>query len=473
MHLNSGNSHSLNKNNNGFIFNESKLIITKIISKFKINQKNENNQNIIKENINYKNLVINKLISLFINHKKKENFIIVKQIKNDIIKNSKEKSFSNLIIQKNNNFGYNKELKKKVKLCICRNNKFNYLSHRNININKNFIIHKTINTIINYDSYTYFENIINYLKNNLDLLTKITKIFNLDKNYFNNKNIFINRVINNCIIDKLKNDNNNKRFNENKLIINKIIKNLYIHKIKKKEYIINKQLTNYFPSYKNKNKSHSEYIITKINNNYYIKPMNIDLIIHKTQNNYHIFGKKEKIINNFNNKNLVINKIINRLYFNKNKKKDNIITKTVKESINLKDDNIIEQTKYRLISNKINYEKNLIINKIISKFEIINLKKSTNLFISYNNQLFIKKIKNAFFNDKLKNLNYININELNKHKNSISQESTKGIEMKKEDINISNDSPCKRKKKIKIFKSKKLFISYDNQLKIKGIKNKE
>ena len=131
--------------------------------------------------------------------------------------------------------------------------------------------------------------------------------------------------------------------------------------------------------------------------------------------------------------------------------------------------------------NKSNIDKNLVITKIISKLFINNTKKpkrekkgrkfkSKFLFVSDNNQLFIKR------NKKL-NRDNINNNLFNENNNNTKE---KELENSIKEINLGNndeDSNRKdsdiKKKRIRKFKSKKLFISDNNQLKIKGIKNKK
>ena len=131
--------------------------------------------------------------------------------------------------------------------------------------------------------------------------------------------------------------------------------------------------------------------------------------------------------------------------------------------------------------NKSNIDKNLVITKIISKLFINNTKKPKRekkgrkfklkfLFVSDNNQLFIKR------NKKL-NRDNINNNLFNENNNNTKE---KELENSIKEINLGNndedsirkDSDIK-KKRIRKFKSKKLFISDNNQLKIKGIKNKK
>jgi hypothetical protein len=90
--------------------------------------------------------------------------------------------------------------------------------------------------------------------------------------------------------------------------------------------------------------------------------------------------------------------------------------------------------------------------------------------VSDNNQLYIKR------NKKLNGDN-INNNLFNENNNNTKE---KELENSIKEINLGNndeDSNRKdsdiKKKRIRKFKSKKLFISDNNQLKIKGIKNKK
>ena len=267
------------------------------------------------------------------------------------------------------------------------------------------------------------------------------------------------------------------------MIINKIINNFSIRRLKKDDFIINKSFNNNFMLYNNnKNNKNCNFVITKVQNKFNIKRTTI------SQCNEEI---KEQLVSKYNNSKdkLVINKVISKLNYQKIKKKENIITKTINESIMKCDNNLIVEENENLLSmkqismnlNKSNIDKNLIITKIISKFFINSAKKpkrekkgrkfkSRLLFVSDNNQLFIKRNK-KLNRDKINN-NLFNENNNNTKEKDL-ENSIQEINLGKIDEgNIRKDSDIK-KKRIRKFKSKKLFISDNNQLKIKGIKNKK
>ena len=577
-------------------FNEYNLIINKIISD-NIFQTNKNFDK------NFKNLVINKQISKFkFNQKKRKEFIITREINQNIMRNDKFRNkanvpFCNLNLQSLKNIeirGEENKYFKKESLFISENNQ---LKFQNIyNKKPEYAIDKVINQIINLkdDIIAYEDRIINYLDKNRHLLEKIKKFFNLNKMTFNNnelvinkvrkikinkmkkrdniiskainnnfiiwnnnklrnnyiitrienklsimnnrnsnknnfiitkvtknfnvkgidyddededtvdvyisisktyqltlnssqtkkiqpkvpKNLIINKVINDSIIDKIiiRNKNTENRFKENKLIINKIINNYNIQKSKKTEHIICKSNNNNFILYNNRYniKNSSEYIITKVQNKFNIrssKDLNKNLVINKTKCNYNIQG----IISNKNNNEnkYIINKIIN-INLKQMEKKANIITKTINDNIISNDnlDNSKENNKGFNNRNSLFNSHNLVINKIISKFNIINKdnkgeKFKSKLFISENNQLFIKRYKyKKIINDCVNDNNEINNINLNLSNNSRKESNTSNSE-------VNNNNLNKKPKRARKFKSKFLFIEDNNQLRIKGIKNKK
>ena len=566
-----------NISNNINTFSESKLVINKIISKFNIIQKNN-----IYNKDKYNNLVITKLINKFnINSKKKSDFVITKilsefKINGNIDKN-KTIEKGKLITSENN-----QSMKKKSK------------SFKKKDIN-NIPVKINNNTINNNNDDSYEEQIINYLKQNRMIIEKIKEDFHLNRKYFNdnelfinkiksiyigkiqkkenviskyafnnfmisrinrrsnlvitkiennfkiskkkknnnfiitkvvknydilgenseedsahtflsvsdtyqlninstekkkkfknsqNLNLIINKVINECVIDKIITKKNiENKFKDSKLVINKIINNFSIRKQKKADYIITKSFNNNFMLHNNNNNNKKfNFVITKVQNKFNIERTTI------SQCNEDIKDRQISKVNNNKDK-LVINKVISKLNYQRIKKKENIITKTVNESIMPCDNNLKIEKNESLLNmkqnstnlNKSNNDKNLIITKIISKLFINNTKKpkkekkgrrfkSRFLFVSDNNQLFIKR------NKKL-NKDKINNNIINENNNNIKE---KDLENSVKEINLENnnednnrkDSDIK-KKRIKKFKSKKLFISDNNQLKIKGIKNKK
>ena len=558
-----------NKNQDNFInknnFNESKLIITKNISKLQILQNNKNIN--IKKNNLFNNLIINKQINKsIINKKPKCEFIIVKLKNYNIIENknlNKRNIFSNLSLIREKDLNIKCNMKIQKPLIICRKYELNIKKfEKKVN---NYIIHKTINNkIISNNNMLNFENkIIKYLSDNLNIISKIKKEFHLDKKYFTEKDLFINKVSNLNIYKIKKKENivykskNNDFIISGKIlkqkkeyIITKVQDNFSIrNKKKNNNFIINKAISNFtilesevseetIDEYisisetyqltingakktKMINKKHKNYVINrvinksvidkiykkfnidkfndkklKINkiNNYYIlqKIIHPENIIYKSSNNNfslyrdinknklnnHIITKIQNIFyaknsyknnNNMkNNNNCVINKVITRLYFPKIKRNENIITRTITDNIKLiknneKEENQISQTK--------KFDKNLIITKVISKLNINNVKKEKNikfkskfLFVSDNNQLFIKRKKNS----RVENISPIN----NYSINNILNDSIKENEINNS-CEINNGETKKKKKKLKKFKSKKLFISDNNQLKIKAIKNKK
>ena len=596
-----------------YIFNESKLVITKNISKFKIiNDKNNYNiKEFIKREFNDYDLIINKISNFNINRfnqKKKEDFIIIRQINNyNILNNKTLKLFSNLNSEKQTNIIYNSNSQKIKSLLFISDNlglkiKRTYKKILNKKNNNNLIIHKVINYAIRNNNITYEDQIINYIKKNRNIIDRIKRDFNLNEKNFKDNNLFINKVINMNInkikkrdsisyitknnnfmihdsINKLKKDyiitkvqnkfniiNNKKKnnfiinkiiknfmivseysdddtidvyisvsdtyqftinstkkniikqkddnliinkvinksfidkiickkpkniFDENKLIINKINNNFTIRKMKKAELIINKSAINNFTLFNNRNKR--DYIITKIQNNLKIKKTIMDnnnLVINKIHSHFNILGTRGNNIKYFESNKFVINKIISKLNFKQLKKKENIITRTINDSIKqcessiniLKNENIINKDQYTYHINKSNYEKNLIITKVVSKLHIKNKKKpkkekkikrfkSKFLFISDNNQLYIKRNKKKIINMYEDNNDQLKINDIINDKESISQDLIKENDTTNDE---NNSSVCsKRKKRTRKFRAKKLFISDNNQLKIKGIKNKK
>ena len=198
-----------------------------------------------------------------------------------------------------------------------------------------------------------------------------------------------------------------------------------------------------------------KYIIAKVNK------LNIKssckkniLVINKTNCIYNIIVQKEKPKNNFDG--LVINKIISNSNLSNIKKKDSIINRIISESI-VSETRINNNQNNNL--NKVNYNKNLIITKIINKFEIksLNKTKSEFLFIEDNNQLLIKRNK---------------INKNKKKKKNKVEEAVKDIINEEGEEENNSIMVHKKKKKTKKFKTSQLFIDDNNQLKIKGIKNK-
>ena len=563
-----------NISNNINTFSESKLVINKIISKFNIIQKNN-----IYDKDKYNNLVITKLINNFnINPKKRSDFVITKVLNEFKINGNSDKNKAiekgKLIITENSHI-----TKKKAKS----------FKKKDINYASDKINNQSINIANN--NYSNEEQIINYLKQNRMIIEKIKNDFHLNRSYFNENELFINKiksiyfgkikkkenviskyasndfminrinkrnnlvitkiennfkivkkkknnnfiitkvvenydihgdntkedsagivlsvsdtyqlkisstekkkksktsqyliinkVINDFVIDKIITKNNSEnKFKESKLIINKIINNFSIRRLKKDDFIINKSFNNNFMLYNNNNKNFN-FVITKVHNKFNIKRTMISQCKEDI---------KEQQISKYNNikDKLVINKVISKLNYQKIKKKENIITKTINESIMQRDNNLIIEKNENLLSmkqnsmnlNKSNIDKNLIITKIISKLFIISTKKpkrekkgrkfkSKFLFVSDNNQLFIKRNK-KLNRDKINN-NIFNENNNNTKEKDL-ENSIQEINLGKIDEgNIRKDSDIK-KKRIKKFKSKNLFISDNNQLKIKGIKNKK
>ena len=417
--------------------------------------------NLSKKFFNNNELVINKIKKIKINKMKKRDNIISKSNNNNFIIFNNNKLRDNYIITR---------IENKLSIMNNRNrNKNNFIITK---VNKNFYVKG-----IDYDDED---------EDTIDVYISISKTYQLTINSSQTKkiqtkapkNLIINKVVNDYIIDKIiiKSKNTEYRFNENKLIINKIINNYNIQKCKKSNYIICKSNNNNFILYNSKcNSRHScEYIITKVQGKFNIRS-SIDfyknLVINKTKCNYNIQGVNSN--KNNNEHNYIINKKIN-INLKQMEKKENIITKTINESIIPNDnlENSKEKNKELNNRNSLYNSHNFVINKIISKFNIINKDKKeekfkTHLFISENNQLFIKKYKlkkiiNELINDD-KEINNINLSCSN---NSRKESNTSNSE-------INNNNLNKRPKRARRFKTKFLFISDNNQLKIKGIKNKK
>ena len=414
--------------------------------------------NLSKKFFNNNELVINKVKKMKINKMKKRDNIISKSRYNNFIISNKNKLTNNYIITR-------------------IENKLSILNNKNRNIN-NFIITKVTKNFnvkgIDYDDED---------EDTFDVYISISKTYQLTINSSQSKiiqpkapkNLIINKVVNDCIIDRIikRNKNTECRFNENKLIINKIINNYNIQKYKKNDYILCKSNNNNFILSKSRcGVRHScEYIITKVQDKFNIrssKDINKNLVINKTKCNYNIQGIIPSINNNY-----FINKIIN-IKLRQIEKKENIITKIINEKIISKNNLDNSKENNKIINNRSSLYNsyNLVINKIISKFNIINKdikgeKFKSKLFISENNQLFIKRYKfNKIINDLVndnKDINNINLSFSN---NSREESNTSNSE-------VNNNNLNKRPKRARKFKSKYLFIADNNQLRIKGIKNKK
>ena len=448
------NNNTININSNDDSYEEqiikylkqNRMIIEKIKNEFNLNRRHFNNSE----------LVINKIKSIYFGKIKKNENVISKYAFNNFMINRIHRK-SNLVITKiENNF---KIVKRKK--------------------NNNFIITKVVK---NY-------NILgeNSEEDRPDIFLSNSDTFQLKINsnkIKTSQNLIINKVINDSFIDKIITKKNiENKFKDSKLVINKIINNFSIRRLKKDDYIINKSLNNNFMLHNSHhNNKNFNFVITKVQNKFNIKRTTI------SQCNEEI---KEQLVSKYNNSKdkLVINKVISKLNYQKIKKKENIITKIINENIipcdnNLKiekNENLLNLKQNGMNLNKSNIDKNLVITKIISKLFINNTKKpkrekkgrkfkSKFLFVSDNNQLFIKR------NKKL-NRDNINNNLFNENNNNTKE---KELENSIKEINLGNndedsirkDSDIK-KKRIRKFKSKKLFISDNNQLKIKGIKNKK
>jgi len=452
------NNNIININNNDDSYEVQ--IINYLKQNRNIFEKIKNDFHLNKKHFNDNELFINKIKSIYIGKIQKKENVISKYAFNNFMINRIINSKNNLVITKiENNF---KIVKKKK--------------------NNDFIITKVVK---NYDILGE-----NSEKDNSDIFLSASDTYKLNNNSIekrekikisSNINLIINKVINDCVIDKIITKKNiDNKFKDSKLVINKIINNFSIQKLKKADYIINKSLNNNFMLYNN-NKNKFKFVITKVQDKFNIK---------RTISSQCSENIKEQQLYKYNNSNnkdkLVINKVISKLNYQKIKKKENIITKIINESImacenNSKienNENLISMKQNSMNSNKSNNDKNLIITKIISKLFINSTKKPKRekkgrrfkqrfLFISDNNQLFIKRNK-KLNGDKNKNNN----NLFNENNNNIKE---KDLENSIKEINLGNNrkDSDNKKKRIKKFKSKKLFISDNNQLKIKGIKNKK
>ena len=425
---------TINKKFHSNNFNFEKNIINYLYNNFNILSKIRNEFHLDKKSFLEKDLFINKIKNFSINNIKRKEHIIYKS--------------------KNNNFIINSCTKKSKKEYIITKVQNNFNIRNKIN-KKNFIINKVISKFKILES--------EYSEDTIDEYISISELYQLTINSSKKneiiqkpKNYVINRVINRSIIDKVYKKLDVNNFKENKLIINKINNHYVLPKINNKKYIIYKSSINNFSLYQNtynKNKLNN-HIITKIQNIFYNKSS------YKNNNN-------NLLINN----NFVINKIISKLNYPKIKKEENIITRTINHNIKLIDDSTNNGKEENQILKIKKFENNLIITKVISKFKIENIKKDNKeknkkfkskfLFISENNQLFIKRNKN-----KIEKFSSININDINLNDSIKEKEINDSSE-------INNGEAKKRRKKIRKFKSKKLFISDNNQLKIKAIKKKK
>ena len=337
----------------------------------------------------------------------------------------------------------------------------------------NYYIHKTKNYDIIKDEFEDY--IINLFKKNNEFFEKIRKKFHLKKDFYNQNNLYINKIL-------IKTIHKRKNF-EN--IICKTDENNFSFKSKNKQnnYIITKTQNNLL--IRNAQKKSNDFIITKIINNFIIKGINyseetIDIFlfisdtyelsinsikksdkknkfkINKVINDFIICYNSGKIKNKknyvFETNKLIINKIINNMKITNSKKKEFIINKVSSNNIlfnknkNLNKKNIIIniQNKFYIKGNsKIKFE-NLLINKINHNYV---MKRDTKLIQNEGSVVNNKKfIKNIIFENLM----------ISKTENEFFQKIKKRKKL--------------RKKKPKRFKSNILFLSDYNQLCIKKSK---
>ena len=417
-----------NKNINNNIF-----IITKTKS-FSIKKEHKN---------------IHKFSDLIISNKI-SNFIIPKFsiLKENVV-------FENLNIQRQCSLKL--ENIKESKLYISDKNEINIKkdkSKNNIKRKKeNYFISKNKSFIINKDEINIQENIFNYIKNNKSILKKIKEKFYI--NHFNENELYINRI-KEIKYKKIKTHKNNiicKSSSSNfvlngihkspiNYIITKVQKNFEIlsSKMKENDFIITKNIKDFII----KGIDYSEVtidVILYISDTYELtinppkkKERKKSYKIIKVINNYMIDIKKEENKKKdymFNNNKLIINKIINNMKIVKNKKEEFIINK-------------FKSNNFSIIRG-INKNKNLVINKIISNYSLSGM---------------ISNCKN-------------NINEINNQdKYLVCGNYNLEIERTSEEFILKKrrKRKLKKAKRNKRFKFNFLFISDYNQLFIKKSK---
>ena len=453
------------------------LFYMKSINPFKIKENSKNN--------NYKNFfIINKIksFSLFksnylmnnIVNKFKDNLIISNQISNFIIPKSYEfekiKKFENLNIHKQNRIEFN-HFNIIKNIFISDKNEIVIKKEKNRNNIKKKDSYSIINEgnlkIIN-DETTIEDHIINYLKNHNNIFERSKKLFNLKMNYFNEKELYINKIV-----------------------------RMKINKSKRKANIICKSKENNFTFYKTLKRLHNN-IITKTQDKLIIRASKIksnDFIITKIIKNFMIKGidYSEDTIDVY----LFISKTY-ELSINANKRNDKSYNFQIIQVIN---DFTIDNYNGNNKNNNFIFESNkLVINKIIKNMKFINIKRnefvinklsSNNISIIKNKNLnlnkknIIIKIQNTFYikgTTQFKNKNLIiskanfnyNIKNCKEISNNIYRRDNLVITKTVDEYFMKNKKKKKsKKKKSKSFKPKLLFFSNDNQLFIKRTKIKD
>ena len=292
--------------------------------------------------------------------------------------------------------------------------RFSYNNNRNNNNQNN------LESTINYKKF----NSVNKFNNNIS--TKILGYNHITNKFINNKNYkFTN-------INKINNKNNNNYSNINKLTPSKVVNKrdnscLYSNeKEHKKKYmtknnsinyleINNKSINNIINHYKNNLNNNFSIIDTKQNNKVYNYNRQKDINInHSINNNY---KNPSSLQNNLKNNNILIIKKPITPYIHKNKKSPNSIVYTNhSNNINIPKNNsflnICENLNQNKIVEKIKIEdknnktlKPIGINlepKMVSNHALKIISNSKNKNIISNNNSYINKEKNIYYENKYK-----------------------------------------------------------------------
>ena len=519
--------HNLFKENNNYINNLFLLPLNnekyneniKIIYKEKINNNNIKNKNIENVNATSHKFEINKLLP------QNENIINIIQKKKYIKKNGDKlmlkptkKKLNNIISNNNILIEINDEEESNNKtICNCKRNKYDIffiksifdLKDKLIYLNKKKYGKIFLNNLIKNSIITHLKNIDKIINKKiiLNAFNKYKKIYiyekildNTNNNIKNCKNLIITKATNDCIINK----KDRKDYIVNKVITNLNIKsnkfdnekniankcNEFYDKLENKKIMpdmsiaITKVVENLIPE-----KCVSEFSIKGISNNLLedgIDKMKMHIKLDKFENKKCIITKTNNIIFN-NNKiklnELIISKEINNLYIKNNtnnKYKNLLITKSINE-YTIK--GVIK--KENIIYNKTNYIRPIIKKQnnlfIIKKTNNLAIKNDINFIIKNENVLENKKEKNKF-NKELIITNEVNkFNIINrKPKNYIISKTIKNFSIEgiftpekaqkntidiKNNIYINNISNIKSKNNlIKILDNQKLIITKENQI---------
>ena len=353
----------------------------------------------------------------------------------DKIINDDDKIFSENCIETNELTINSIPNKKRKKMNKFEDNKLKYINNNSsleindINLDKNkFILDQNI------ISFTIGKE-IKFNKNKLVIEDKTSNI-KINKQNYENKKFIIDKIISKFVINR--SYNKEIDFNEKKLIISKTISNYKINNQNNERniFVINKVVGKF--NIKKKNDKHN-FIITKLINH-------------------------SPILNIKKNNNLIITKKVNNLTIKgKVKKKNNYIINKINNNSIIDDINAYrEKNKKLYYLSIINNNKQNLINKNISNFNIKSQKKK--IWSIENNQLYIQSTKNNnYMINKIVNYNISGNNLLRKYLYKYNENKlvitkvSKNLSLKRQDTN----------------KIKKQILNSTALLKIKSIISKK